>query len=425
MRRPATLLIFLITVCFTSQAQFKFGLTPSGKHAQYAQAVKSTKKLVSQKQYRNIKDSLKVLEEIEKYNIRQIDSLRKAEKKGRKLYKKYNKAISQSDTAKAEEIKKKAENKGYIFLSDNENLTPEDIDNLVKLAGWTTPNEFREVLIAHQEFRAVKNDTTKSLDQKIEQVLEPTLKKVLGDKYNLEGLDQNNPLESLYKDKRQLESLSRQPEELQESFNPKNIESRVKNAQKAFVKDGSQLDEAQKKLAKLKRKYSYVPNSNDLSTAVKKSSLHNKKFYERFVYGGNLQIASTDPFVVDLRPTLGFLINKYFAIGVGGSFRQTFGSDSSSLAKDARAFNLNVAHDVWNGFFATSQFERQFKKVNILSDPGYTWNANNAFYLGIGKRVRVSRKIYTTFVMLYDVLHDKSNKQYKRPLSFRVGFEWK
>jgi hypothetical protein len=77
MRRPAILLFFLSAVCFASQAQFKFGLTPSGKHAQYAQAVESTKKLVSQKQYKHIKDSLKLLEELEKYNVKQLDSLRK------------------------------------------------------------------------------------------------------------------------------------------------------------------------------------------------------------------------------------------------------------------------------------------------------------------------------------------------------------
>lgn len=421
MNRLFIILLFLFTF-LSSLAQIKWGVTATGKHAEYHQAFKSGKKLFTHHQQKEYRDSLRQLRKIEKLNLKQLDSLRKVERKALRLKRRYNKALAKGDTTKAEKLK----NKGIEFWEMDPILNSQDIENLTKLAGWTLPEEFGELLTIHGQYRRLRQDSTKPADQRLEALFNPMLKKMLGEQFNFSELDKADPFESLLSNKRKMESMAQKPKGLQESLNPKNTQERIRDAQKVFIEKGSQLDQVQKDFAKLKRKYMYVPNSSDLSTAVKRSSLQNKKFHQRFVLGGNIQVASTDPIIGDIRPSLAYLVNKYFAVGLGVSWRQTFSGDSVSLAKETRAFNFNVSHDVWKGYFATAQFERNFKKVPQLNtDPSYKWVGVNAAYFGVGKRIQISRRIYTTIVLLYNVLHDRDAGLYQRPISFRFGFEWK
>lgn len=69
-----------------------------------------------------------------------------------------------------------------------------------------------------------------------------------------------------------------------------------------FAGKAKKLEKAQNKLTNLKKKYSYVPNSNDLSTAKKANSLEDVAFRKRLIIGGTLQIHAGDPVNIDFNP---------------------------------------------------------------------------------------------------------------------------
>jgi len=94
-------------------------------------------------------------------------------------------------------------------------------------------------------------------------------------------------------------------------------EAAVKEAADYFAKHADKLQGAQQKVSKLLSKYREFSNSNDLSTAVKRTSMEGKTFWEHLLIGGNFNVVSTRPFSLDLSPQLGYRIRTNLAIGVG------------------------------------------------------------------------------------------------------------
>jgi hypothetical protein len=182
------------------------------------------------------------------------------------------------------------------------------------------------------------------------------------------------------------------------------------------------VEAAQAQLSKLKRKYSKVVNSNDLSTAVKRSSLKGRGFGKRLVIGGNFQIQSFDPVILDASPVIGYRFNKLFNAGIGGHWRYSF-KDSVSLSfpSATAGYKAWVSHDVFRSFFGYSEYERQrFEKFNPAIDSrGLAWK--DAWHIGIGRNIPVNRLLTTQVLVLYNVLHDPFDKLYNSRLNVRAG----
>ncbi|MEO1049456.1 MAG: hypothetical protein AAFX87_02470 [Bacteroidota bacterium] len=200
-----------------------------------------------------------------------------------------------------------------------------------------------------------------------------------------------------------------------------------KQQDQLFEAHQDKLSAVKDKMKALKQKYSSVPNSNDLSTAVKRNSLEKEPFGNRFVYGGNFELASTDPVILDGTFNLAYKLRKPWQVGVGFTYRQNFGAaDTASIAKDAMSFRVFTNHNLWKGFFGQVEVERSYRSTSL--DRGdisvVKWRGENAINLGLGRRFKVTKKLNATIMILYDFLHDYHSLIHKNPIRTRIGFEW-
>ena len=182
------------------------------------------------------------------------------------------------------------------------------------------------------------------------------------------------------------------------------------------------MNGVQKKMNILMKKYSIVPNSNDLSTATKRSSLKGKSLSERLVVAANFQMISPKPLSLDLSPMLGYKINRFFAIGVGGLYRKTFTDSIPNLSPQIIGYKAFISHDVARNFFGYAEFGRN--SPGVKAEEGRTiriWK--NAFIAGIGKKMLIHKNIEMTMMVGYNFFHQANDPIYPRPLIVRVGFQ--
>jgi hypothetical protein len=178
----------------------------------------------------------------------------------------------------------------------------------------------------------------------------------------------------------------------------------------------------QKKMNSLMRKYSIVPNSNDLSTATKRSSLKGKSLTERLVVAANFQMISPKPLSLDLSPILGYKINRFFAVGVGGLYRKTFTDSIPRLSPQIIGYKAFVSHEVARNFFGYAEFGRNSPGVKV--EEGRTLRIwKNAFIAGVGKRMLIHKNIEMTMLVAYNFSHQVNDPVYPRPFIVRVGFQ--
>lgn len=183
------------------------------------------------------------------------------------------------------------------------------------------------------------------------------------------------------------------------------------------------MKEVQRKMNLLMKKYSVVPNSNDLSTAIKRTSLKGKTFRERLVIAANFQTISLDPVSIDFSPTIGYKFNSRFLLGLGGTYRQTFSTDSlPTLAPEVWGYKAFTSYDVIGTFFAYGEYDRNTSGVSITeNNSNRIWN--QALLAGVGRKFAVHRKIDMTLVFAYNFLHEPNDPVYPRPWVIRVGFQ--
>lgn len=179
----------------------------------------------------------------------------------------------------------------------------------------------------------------------------------------------------------------------------------------------------QRKMSLLMKKYSFLPNSNDLSSAVKNNSLKGRNFGERLVIGGNFQILNLKPFTIDLSPSLGYKLNRDFVLGIGGNYRQTFSADTiPRLAPQVFGYKAFASHNVWRNFFAYGKFDRNSPGVKTHEGKASrVWK--NAAFAGIGRKIAVHKKVEMTVLVVYNFLHRQHDPVYPRPLVIKVGFQ--
>jgi len=205
-------------------------------------------------------------------------------------------------------------------------------------------------------------------------------------------------------------------------------EETVKKMNELFDKHSDQLDQAKSLMSKLKKKYSYVPNSNDLSTARKASSLEDKPLKKRLTVGGNFKFERGNPLTLDLSPYIMYKINKEFYTGVSASYRFRINYDpkaNTTHAEDVVGGSLIVRHKVYKGFFGYSEFEYRSAPVSydstFTSETIYHREWMPGLLLGIGKEMTLKGKLKGTVILTYDFLH--SDKSFNHsPWNVKFGF---
>jgi hypothetical protein len=196
-----------------------------------------------------------------------------------------------------------------------------------------------------------------------------------------------------------------------------------KLAQKYLNEHPELLKGIQQKMNQLMRKYSTVPNSNDLSTAVKRTSLKGRTFLERLVVAANFQIMNLRPLSIDFSPQLGYKFNSRFVLGVAAAFRKTFMDSIPHVAPQVLGFKGFSSYDIIKNFFAYSEFDRNSTGLKVLEGKSAVRQWQNNWLLGVGKKVRVYKNLDMTVVVLYNVFHKTPDPIYPKPFMVRIGFQ--
>jgi hypothetical protein len=240
----------------------------------------------------------------------------------------------------------------------------------------------------------------------------------------LEGnLMNNSELKKLNEYRKQLDQLKDSPAEYQKKLeqykNKENLEKEVKDY---LAKDPTKFKLLQTKMSTLMKKYSFIENSNDLSTAIKRTSLKGRPFRERLLIATNFQIIATQPFSIDLAPMIGYKFNSKFSAGLGGTYRQTFKDSIPSLSPNVWGLKSFISYDVFKTFFAYGEGDLNTPGLKSIEGKSFRiWSP--AVFIGIGKRFNLHKNVDVTTIVLYNFLSKNRDSIYPEPLIFRVGFQ--
>ncbi len=228
----------------------------------------------------------------------------------------------------------------------------------------------------------------------------------------------------------QTDKLKNQASKYQnKEFLKKQLQAKAKNlANKHFTQHKDKLKVAHEKMAKLKKKYSVVPSSKDLSTAKKINSLEDEPFKDRLAIGGNLQIQQGEPIKIDFSPTIGYKFNKQFVMGFGGTYRTTFGKRNpqivNQVADEVMGYRTYVDYKAYKSYSIHAEYEDLLTDIMDQTGDviGQKWK--KGALLGIGKSYNFVKGVRGQMLLMYNFLHDDESP-HQRPLVVRFGFELK
>lgn len=190
-----------------------------------------------------------------------------------------------------------------------------------------------------------------------------------------------------------------------------------------IVENPAIMKAAQSKMNFLMKTYSIVPNSNDLSSAIKRESLKGKSIKERLYIAGNFQVLSIKPFSFDFSPMVGYRFNCRFIGGLGANYRKTFGDSLTRIASDVLGYKVFLSYDVIRSFFAYTEFINNSTSSNqVESSSKRGWDSS--FLLGVGKKFTIHPKVEMTVLALYNFTHTSEDVIYVGPWSVRFGFQF-
>ena len=236
------------------------------------------------------------------------------------------------------------------------------------------------------------------------------------------------PNETMADHRSQLEGFDNKIEEYQDTqhLTEKTKELAGEKAADFLAENAGQLDKVQQKVSKLMGKYRSVLNSNDLSTAVKRSSLKGRPFKERLFLGGNFNINEIRPLSLDLSPQIGYKFNTRFVVGIGGTYRKTFADTlkvSPAIPAETYGYKAFTSYDVIKSFFAYAEYERMTREVTPPNSDTNTTQWVDGLLLGVGRRFSIHPKVHMNVMVLYNFLHDSETAIYSRPWTLKFGFQ--
>ena len=224
----------------------------------------------------------------------------------------------------------------------------------------------------------------------------------------------------------ELNQLKKLTEQYQNKFPGNMNPSALSDEMKAYLAQyRDQLLAAQKQLAALKKKYGSILSTQDLGSALKRKSLKEEPTKKRFILGGKFDIASYNPFALDLAFRVGYRFDKKFSVGLQGTYRKTFGQDNRlSFLSGSFHYAGFVNYGLLRSFFAYSEFSRSqvAPQDNIQEQNPNPWA--NSWLLGLGKDVYLGKHLKMQTLLLYNFLHEPAQAVYPKPWVIRFGLQW-
>jgi cell division protein FtsB len=244
-------------------------------------------------------------------------------------------------------------------------------------------------------------------------------------------VEKNNYYQAFMKEQGQLSKIQGNPTAMLQDNVPSFdfAEHPMKEARQAGMKHfgdiSENIEEGKGQIDGLKKKYAYVPDSKDLSTAQKTSTLKGVPVKKRFVYGGDLHVDIGDPLFLDFNPMIGYRLDKRWMLGIGGMFRFRLShTDSAGLeyripTTGGRGFG---EYQFYKSFLAHAEYEvltnDVFTKAEVKNTPSKPTQSIN---VGLGNTFNIYKGLKGKFLLLYNFALD-GEKQYRSPWVIRFGF---
>jgi len=221
------------------------------------------------------------------------------------------------------------------------------------------------------------------------------------------------------------EKIEKTQQELKQQAARKELKKKMASQAKQYISEyAEQIQQVQSKMGELKKNYIYVPNSNDLSTARKRTSLKDESFWERLLIGGNFNVSSTNPLAIDLSPVLGWKFNSLFQVGVSGAYRAKLGADKRGINtfenEKVYGYSIFANHMVFKNFFGYLEGERISKVSGMEESHSRQWH--QTLLLGIGRKFKIAKFLEMQAIVSYNFLHENNDGVYNSPVVFKTGF---
>ncbi len=240
---------------------------------------------------------------------------------------------------------------------------------------------------------------------------------------NVDGFDQLGDKAELGKLDEYKGQLEQTRQQMQQNLARQQMKEKMASQAKEYIsKNADKLQQVQSKMGELKKKYSYVPNSNDLSTAKKRTSLEDEPLGKRLVLGGNFNVTETSPVSIDLAPVIGYKINTLFEVGITGLYRAQFNADRNGInAEDENTYGYSVFvnHMVFKNFFGYLEGENISRVKTLQDKTKREWD--QTLLLGIGRKFNIAKWLEMQAIITYNFLHENQDGVYNSPIVFKTG----
>ncbi len=201
----------------------------------------------------------------------------------------------------------------------------------------------------------------------------------------------------------------------------------VKLAKDHFAGKQQALAGAMAKMSDLKLKYESL---DSLTVPKRMNPMKGKKWTERIVTGLSFQVQRSQNWLVDVNPSLAYLITRRFSAGLGWNQRIGFGS-GASYQKQEEVYGPRIFSEFrWNkGISFRLEGENQYGiPVASFATPKnkedqYRWI--NSVQIGLKKDYQIVNRLRGTLFILYLVYDDNMSSPYANKLNTRFGFEYK
>lgn len=411
------------------QAQVATGLTPSGKHARYWKFAEQRKRSLSKEERKALKDSLRTLKSEDRLAGLELREAARRIHKRKKMEMRLERLQEQgAGTARVERLLRQADRQGIRpdpQLARCIEQAREQLPDLQLPMGLQQDLDSLQALIA--------TDTLPQVDSLHSKLGRQVLTKA--EQMGMEQLNQQMGMEHIQTREADAQAIQAampkpaaipvDPQALEQSIPRLSKEEALAQASHHLAGFEKERQAAREQVAQLRKRYSKVLNSDEVDAAVRKYSLKEEPLKRRLVWGGAVQVLSTEPVVIDASPNLAYRWNKLLRTGIGLHYRRNFGQEELSNAADALwGYKAFVAHDVWAGFFGLAEIEQLYSRVPAATaDAQASWQPTLTLPVGLGRRFRIHRKVLGTMMLTYNLLYDPNDEVYPSAVNFKFGFE--
>lgn len=199
-------------------------------------------------------------------------------------------------------------------------------------------------------------------------------------------------------------------------------------AQDHFADKKEVLQQAMDKVSKLKSKYSDVKSLAELPKRVP-NPLKGRPLIERLVPGFSFQISKSDNFLLDVNPTLVYLITPRLSAGAGWNYRLTF--DGWTITQEEEIYGPRGIFEVkWTKGIVFRLLPElmytvippQLAQLKGVDPTDKKWVPS--LFVGIKKQFTVYKTVKGNTELLYNLYDRDGESPYADRLSVRFGFEF-